>query len=735
MAKPASSSEIIRKLQNHFIEGWIRGLPDVVQVLDSKARILASYVAEPCIVARRRSVAEALQHFSDSWLSSMITLISDPEAWGTLGNGMHALAENTKLARHSMILEGEIFASRLALSMMEVCCSEFTDLRSRVISLEKIEELDSHNIFQPNMISRVLVNAWICSGFSIDHWNTLQPVLHQEFSSFAIDQYHEANRWLLSQGVRPEIHLRPLIHRTLDQNGYQAVALAKTDLMGCQPMSRHVAPTPTLPMRHSSLNAGQRESVESVFKGGNRVFDHLLSSFAQSQQPPVVSQIKQLVTGSQQPSIDHAVVSLSCRSEAPDSLDVTESAQPRPQAIKSVAANLSERGTIEVVAWLFQSILAEERIPPIVRVWFARLQMPVLRVAVSEPDFFALPDHPARRLINRMGASVMGFETRGKSLGDALEKEIKRIVQVVEAYPDTGRRVFQTVLNEFERFLEHFFKNENEATRKGISVAQQVEQREALAIQYTIEIRKMLNEAPVPAGIREFLFHVWADVLATSAVKSGPEGEETHFMRRTAIDLIWSCSAKVSKDERAEVIRRLPILLKNLRDGMLQAGISQAKQDDHIQSINNSLATAFTTKAAAIPQDRLKDLMTRLETLEEMLPDSADVEIDESMVLDLSGDEGSELELVVDGGAMPTAPILAWARELQLGSWLILDYRGRREVMHLTWQGFRRQLYLLVSPQGRAILFQRHRLAAFLQAGLLVPAQAPPLHHAPRETG
>ena len=33
-------------------------------------------------------------------------------------------------------------------------------------------------------------------------------------------------------------------------------------------------------------------------------------------------------------------------------------------------------------------------------------------------------------------------------------------MQVVEAYPDTGRRVFQTVLTEFEKFLEHYFKNE-----------------------------------------------------------------------------------------------------------------------------------------------------------------------------------------------------------------------------------------------------------------------------------
>ena len=34
-----------------------------------------------------------------------------------------------------------------------------------------------------------------------------------------------------------------------------------------------------------------------------------------------------------------------------------------------------------------------------------------------------------------------------------------------------------------------------------------------MAIQYTIELRKMLNEVPVQEGVREFLFQVWADVL------------------------------------------------------------------------------------------------------------------------------------------------------------------------------------------------------------------------------
>jgi hypothetical protein len=244
-----------------------------------------------------------------------------------------------------------------------------------------------------------------------------------------------------------------------------------------------------------------------------------------------------------------------------------------------------------------------------------------------------------------------------------------------------------------------------------------------MAIQYTIELRKMLNEVPVQEGVREFLFRVWADVLAITAVKSGVQSDATKAMKHAAADLIWSASAKVSRAERAEVIRRLPPLLKTLRDGMEDAGIPAQKQDEHIQRLNNSLAAAFTAKAAAISHDRLEELMTRLETLEELLPDSDDLVIDESMVLDLSGHESSELEVVGEGGSMPTPAMLAWARELLVGSWYMLDYRNRNEPMQLAWQGMRRQLTLFVSPQGRGVLFQQHRLAAFLQAGLLVPAQ------------
>jgi hypothetical protein len=43
--------------------------------------------------------------------------------------------------------------------------------------------------------------------------------------------------------------------------------------------------------------------------------------------------------------------------------------------------------------------------------------------------------------------------------------------------------------------------------------------------------------------------------------------------------------------------------------------------------------------------------------------------------------------------------------------------------VQLAWQGLRKQLSMFVTPQSRCVLFQQQRLAAFLQAGLLLPAQ------------
>ncbi len=770
MATGANSIVLAAQARRAYVDQLLKGAPAVLQAIDTAARILLGQVADPALVLRRRQAVDDLKRHGTLWLHGLQGVLRGAQQGGRVEHTRPASLDSGRPLGLSLVedsaIEGEILSSRLSLAIMDRASWEFNDLRARMNALESTDELDAHDILRPHVLARAVTTAWHSAGLTQDNWRVLQNLVHEELAHFVEEAYHDVNKMLIERGVLPEIDLRPLIRRARDVGIAAAgegdefdprrTGLFVPDRSGLFSPQRTTTfePNRTTTFEPSRTNvqgraggvndetrmltrntplvrgSGGVREAEAVLGRLNRLIARQLPEFAATSvtnQPQPVSpglaaaigQAEQMIALRIAPDTRHGGAAVHPMSTPA----MLEELQQRKQALKQAASTPVERATIEVVALLFQSLLTEERLPATVRIWFARLQMPVLRVAVSEPDFFAAADHPARRLIDRMGACVMGFDATLSKAGELLEREIKRVVQVVEAYPDTGRRVFQTVLTEFEKFLENFFKNENEASRKGVSLAQQVEQRETLAIQYTIELRKMLSEVPVQDGVREFLFHVWADVMAITAVKQGLQSDAAREVKKVAADLIWSASAKVSREDRAAVIRRLPPLLKQLREGMASAGLTAAKQDEHIQALNNSLAAAFTARVAAISAERMQELKARLETLEELLPDTEDLEIDESMVLDLSGHESSELEVVGDGGSLPTPQMIEWAREQQVGTWYMLDYRNRNEQVQLAWHGMRRQLTLFVTQTGRGILFQQNRLAAFLQAGLLVPIQ------------
>ncbi|MBT9492258.1 MAG: DUF1631 family protein [Paucibacter sp.] len=767
MTVVARNKAIAAQARRIYIEALVNGVVALGRAINEAAAKLLLQSAEYAVMVARRDGVQAWNRHGPAWQAGVISGIRHAAVYGIVEVSKPAETANAA-SPLSLVdddtIEREITASRLSLAMMDKATWEFTDLRTRMQILELQDELAAQDLFRANVVAKLVLDAWTRSGLSNSDWQMLRAELHQEFAQLLGEAYHEVNAWLLTQSVMPEVDLRPFIRRATQAAGTPAYpGMSAEDQMrsggpirgssGLPMASASTVVHPAALAARSPISSQAEEVLQllqrivggqvpafaatrlegraTAMSAGATALAPIPGAAATGLAPRLSSAIKHA-----QEALQRAPLQSPGAPEVP-APQVLEELQTRNQAFKQVlkqaAETPAERATIELVAMMFQSILMEEHIPATVRVWFARLQMPVLRVAVSEPDFFATTDHPARQLIDRMGSCVMGFSAgSGSSSGggggssgpDPLEREIKRVVQVVEAYPDTGRRVFQTVLTEFEKFLDNYFENENQTTRHGVSLAQQVEQRETLAIQYTIELRKMLSAVPVQDGVREFLFHIWADVLAVTAVRAGAQSEQTRQMKRAAADLIWSASAKVSREERAEVIRRLPPLLKTLRDGMSQAGMAIERQDEQVRTLNNALAAAFTAKSAQIPRERLEELMDQLETFEAMLPEGGDdFDIDQTMVRDLSGHESEGMEVVAEGGSDPSPAMLAWAKELQVGGWYMLDYRNRNEAVQLAWRGTRRQMALFVTTSGRGVLFQLSRMAGFLQAGLLLPAQ------------
>jgi hypothetical protein len=765
------SAALGRQLREQFVARLEGGLAALGEAVQERLYEVADAAAGTRDGQSRRETALEFEKARPAWRDAVSRAwreaLVPPQATnrGLDGIGLELIGDE--------VVENKILASRLSLSVLEKCTWELNDLRIRLQQLEGTEELATHDILRPEKVAELLVEHSAANGLERPTWVLVQDVVQGKLVGRMLEAYSASNKLLVERGVLPEIDRSSKVKRApsaLNRSASQPVPLeAPSTDSAPGGVGQRGASSVRGNGQNGSPGAGFRGAGSGAGAGGmgnggdwsagmgddtRQMTSGTPLARARMRATGVIGQLRRLLSDkagfdpdqpAQPPAaLDQAISRHATQVQTQVQTEVHAASavmgdgavfdnaavervavglRERSGDLKKKATTNSEKATIEIVALMFQSILAEERIPPMVRVWFARLQMPVLRVALSEPEFFGTMQHPARQLIDRMGSCVLGFDAAAIN-GSALEVEIKRVVQVIEQYPETGRRVFQLVYDEFQKFLSRFLTEKGD-TQRLVSVAQQVEQKETMAVQYTIELRKMLDDIPVREEIREFLFKVWAEVLAVAAVKHGPQHQETIALKKSAADLVWAASAKPNKAERARVIQDLPALLQRLRQGMTLMGIQGPAQETHIKVIGDTLADAFLSKTEAIPQARIDAMAKRLANLEDFVADdpSTDLPLDADSIELMLGIDASMIEVVADGGSSPSDAMLAWAMELQIGNWFMLDHNGKTQQVQYAWRSERRQLHLFASPEGKSFLIQARRLAAYLQSGLLLPTE------------
>jgi len=621
--------------------------------------------------------------------------------------------------------ENSLLSLRLALAIQNETSLEFNELCLRIQHLEGVPKLPAKDVLRPEVLARALVDQWVAAGLSRTLWAKAQELMHQRLLDALMAAYRDINVFLVSQGVMPEIDLKNLVRqrRGAPSPASTGVATGRPDKLaqqdsGAPPGSRFALASQRARSVISSLHR-----LLSTHIGGNTVSQHLDSGAEDERQASRIAPSFAAAIADIEATYRIAISQYAAGDPAGATRRVILDMRRHASELKRRAPTVVDKATIEIVALMFQSILAEERIPFSVRVWFARLQMPVLRVALADPEFFGTLEHPARMLIDRMGSCVLGFDAPDIS-GSALEGEIRRVVQMIEQYPETGQRVFRLAHDEFVAFLSKYL-TQGDAAQRVMSVVQQVEQKKTMTVQYIIELRKMLDGIPVPESIRGFLFNIWAEAMAVAALRHGVQDEKTAALKRAASDLVWAASAKPQLEERKRVLQALPSLLQRLRQGMVLLGLTSESQDEHIHAIGQTLIDAFMSKTGTVAAAQIDVIAERLANLEAFFDDgqAQAPSLDVASIKLLLGPDAASIEVMADAGLSVTPEMRAWVNELQIGSWFLLDHSDCVSLVQFVWCSKQRQLHLFTSAEGRGFLIQAGRLASYLWTELLVPVE------------
>jgi hypothetical protein len=261
--------------------------------------------------------------------------------------------------------------------------------------------------------------------------------------------------------------------------------------------------------------------------------------------------------------------------------------------LRQAATGALDHMVIDVVASLFDQILSDAKVPPQMARQIARLQLPVLRVALIDSSFFSSRRHPVRRFVNRIASLAVAFEDFGVGPGQKFHEMVRSLVDEIVSGDFDQMQQYQQKLAALEEFAADEAKSDAEIVHRAPSLLDHREAELLLQQRYVQQLKAGLASAQMDDYLRDFITQVWSQSLMRVGLRHGPQSGMLKTLRTTGRDLVLSVQPKGSPTDRKAFLVRLPQLMKELDVGLGLIGWPDDAKRDFVAKLRASQATAL----------------------------------------------------------------------------------------------------------------------------------------------
>jgi hypothetical protein len=205
--------------------------------------------------------------------------------------------------------------------------------------------------------------------------------------------------------------------------------------------------------------------------------------------------------------------------------------QASPQGRPPVLAE-EDSDTVDLVGMLFDYINRSVRAESSAQSLLTRLQVPVLRVALSDKTFFTQREHPARMLLNTIaetGARWMDDEGADPSLAEKMKVVVEKVSS--EYNGDVG--LFRSLLGDLGQHMQLLSRRAEVAERRHVDAAKGREKLDIARDTAKTAIARLIKRGNPTPLVRTLLEQAWTDALALTILRQGEDSSAFH--RRLAV--------------------------------------------------------------------------------------------------------------------------------------------------------------------------------------------------------
>jgi hypothetical protein len=397
--------------------------------------------------------------------------------------------------------------------------------------------------------------------------------------------------------------------------------------------------------------------------------------------------------------------------------------------------------TIELVGMLFDHVMQDHQVPAEIKALLSRLQFPVLKAALMDADFFAANSHPARKLIDRIASTSVGWEPYGDE-NERYKAEVERIVKEILAHFDKDIVVFQRLFGDFETFIGESAPRDSDPVMRAKRALEEAEKREILVINTTIQVRRAFEKVELEPYLRDFLVGPWVQVLVTAILRDDQTQGFSKKFREVIHDVVWSVQPKANAEDRKRLTALITDMVRVLRDGLALIRMPEHEQQGFLRSLMESHAMAVkpvdqatyikSSLVASEVKSRIDGL--RITGTHPITTVAGGIHVSHGAVMRAAAEHEVALNMpdpVTDIGnldrveeARMDGDISAWQR----GTWFSL-WDGKRMVKaKLRWISPLRTLFMFSSNEEQdAIVLPPNVIKSYLKRGYIKPLESMPL--------
>lgn len=376
------------------------------------------------------------------------------------------------------------------------------------------------------------------------------------------------------------------------------------------------------------------------------------------------------------------------------------------------SAVAADEKTINMVSTIFEYILEDRQVADPIKALLARLQIPMLKLALVDRGFFGMKKHPARKLLNAMAAASAGWADGTDRELEELTAKVAEVVDAVLAQFETDPSVFEVLLEDFNKFVaarEERASIFEERARKTIEGKERVEFARRRTEAW---IEMWAGRENVPPFIAEFLRDTWKTTLLMTMHRYGEDSPEWAARIKTVNNLLWSIIPKKTAKGGRLLVEMLPGIIKELREGMEEASAHPATMEVffsklaklHAMTVNGGVERDLSDVPAGKPQDEGASFLgpegglsgINVEEVTFELPDDELDEWPEEEIVLEAPDVGMDEEFDEAGDGFDDL-----AHDLACGTWVeFVSERGERQRGKLSWRSPLTACCLFVDRNG-----------------------------------